>query len=148
MWMMANVVIVVIQQFVWHLCSLHKTYLTFSYWHWTVVTLEIWFLSWTDSFEGYGSQPQNPLYRTTNMTYGSRSPTVHTMPTTFRARSQQFSVHLLTCGMYRNKGLNTAETKSIVWCLSAPVSLLWNPISSLLSTSYSALDPSCFFPAL
>jgi len=67
-----------------------------------------------DSFEGYGSQPQNPLYRTTNMTYGSRSPTVHTMPTTFRARSQQFSVHLLTCGMYRNKGLNTAETKSIV----------------------------------
>jgi len=67
-----------------------------------------------DCFEGYGSQPQNPMYRTTNMTYGSKSPTVHTMPTTFRARSQKFSVHLGTCGMYRNKGLNTAFDQSKV----------------------------------
>ncbi|XP_038067888.1 UPF0691 protein C9orf116 homolog [Patiria miniata] len=67
-----------------------------------------------DCFEGYGSQPQNPMYRTTNMTYGNRDPTVHTMPTTFRARSQKFSVHLGTCGMYRNQGLNTALDQSKV----------------------------------
>ncbi|XP_033643195.1 UPF0691 protein C9orf116 homolog [Asterias rubens] len=61
-----------------------------------------------ECFEGYESKPQNPMYRTTNMTYGNKKPTVHTMPTTFRARSQKFSVHLGTCGMYRNEGLNTA----------------------------------------
>jgi len=67
-----------------------------------------------EMFHGYGNKPQNPMYRTTNMTYGNKTPTVHTMPTTFRARSQKFSVHLGTCGMYRNKGLNTALDQSKV----------------------------------
>jgi len=67
-----------------------------------------------EMFQGYGSTPQNPMYRTTNMAYGNKTPTVHTMPTTFRARSQKFSVHLGTCGMYRNQGLNTALDQSKV----------------------------------
>ncbi|XP_064607141.1 piercer of microtubule wall 2 protein-like isoform X1 [Liolophura sinensis] len=65
-------------------------------------------------FEGYNTIPQNPLYRTTNNSYGNRPPTVHTMPTSFHAKSQKFSKHLGTCGMYRNHSLNTGMDQSRV----------------------------------
>ncbi|XP_071960401.1 piercer of microtubule wall 1 protein-like [Antedon mediterranea] len=67
-----------------------------------------------ECFQGYNTKSQNPMYRTTSMEIGSRSPTVHHMPNSFHARSQQFSVHLGTCGMYRNHGLNTSTDKSKV----------------------------------
>ncbi|KAL9959959.1 hypothetical protein ACROYT_G033338 [Oculina patagonica] len=67
-----------------------------------------------DWFEGYSSKKQNPMYMTSSMEYGSHRPTVHTMPTSFHAKSQTFTEHLGTCGMYRNQSLNTAMDKSIV----------------------------------
>ncbi|XP_077981051.1 piercer of microtubule wall 1 protein-like isoform X3 [Glandiceps talaboti] len=65
-------------------------------------------------FEGYEQKPQHPMYMTTNMTYGSKPPSVHTMPTSFHARTQKFSEPLGKCGMYRNKGLNTGMDVSRV----------------------------------
>ncbi|XP_002741196.1 piercer of microtubule wall 1 protein-like isoform X2 [Saccoglossus kowalevskii] len=65
-------------------------------------------------FEGYGTKSQHPMYRTTNSKYGSMPPSVHTMPTSFHARSQKFSEPLGKCGMYRNKGLNTGMDQSKV----------------------------------
>ncbi|XP_078734104.1 piercer of microtubule wall 1 protein [Lampetra fluviatilis] len=62
----------------------------------------------------YGSKPTHPVYRTSNQAYGRRAPTVHEMPTVFRGRSQDFSTHLGQCGMYRNRGLNTAVDRSVV----------------------------------
>ncbi|XP_078677698.1 piercer of microtubule wall 2 protein-like [Branchiostoma floridae x Branchiostoma belcheri] len=59
-------------------------------------------------------KPQNPMYRTTNDTYGGRVPTVEDMPQTFHAKSQKFSEHLGVCGMYRNHSLNTALDQSKV----------------------------------
>ena len=44
----------------------------------------------------------------------SHRPTVHTMPTSFHAKSQKFSEHLGQCGMYKNQSLNTSMDKSIV----------------------------------
>ncbi|XP_031573702.1 UPF0691 protein C9orf116 homolog isoform X2 [Actinia tenebrosa] len=67
-----------------------------------------------DCFQGYGSKPTNPMYLTSSMDYGNRSPTVHTMPTSFHAKCQKFSAHLGQCGMYRNYSLNTSLDKSIV----------------------------------
>ncbi|XP_054751487.1 piercer of microtubule wall 2 protein-like [Lytechinus pictus] len=63
-------------------------------------------------FEGYNHKPQNLLYRTTSMGYGSIPPTVDTVPTCFRARTNKFSEHLGKCGMYRNEGLNTSMESS------------------------------------
>ncbi|XP_055958093.1 piercer of microtubule wall 2 protein-like isoform X2 [Patella vulgata] len=63
---------------------------------------------------GYGGKKQHPMYRTTSATYGSRAPSVHTMPTTFHAKSQQFSETLGKCGMYRNHSLNTGMDQSNV----------------------------------
>ncbi|XP_067867939.1 piercer of microtubule wall 1 protein-like [Heterodontus francisci] len=65
-------------------------------------------------FQGYGSQPTNPLYRTTNQTYGSQQPTVHEMPTSYFAISQKLSDHLSKCGMYKDNGLNVGTEKSLV----------------------------------
>ncbi|KAL3852550.1 hypothetical protein ACJMK2_016174 [Sinanodonta woodiana] len=65
-------------------------------------------------FQGYGGKPQHPMYRTSATEYGSRAPTVHTMPTSFHARSMKFSEHLGKCGMYRNHSLNTAQDQSKV----------------------------------
>ncbi|XP_045165574.1 piercer of microtubule wall 1 protein-like [Mercenaria mercenaria] len=67
-----------------------------------------------DWFQGYGGKQQHPMYRTTSMTYGQKAPSVHTMPTSFYCRSQKFSEHLGTCGMYRNHSLNTAQDNSKV----------------------------------
>ncbi|XP_056395597.1 piercer of microtubule wall 1 protein [Hyla sarda] len=63
---------------------------------------------------GYRSRARNPLYRTTNQTYGSRPPTVHEMPTTFNGVSDKFSEAAIKCGMFRNNGLNTHIEKSYV----------------------------------
>ncbi|XP_006028690.1 UPF0691 protein C9orf116 homolog [Alligator sinensis] len=65
-------------------------------------------------FRGYRTKEPNPLYRTTNQTYGSRAPTVHEMPTSFYVCSHEFSKKLGQCGMYRSNGLNTAMEKSDV----------------------------------
>lgn len=65
-------------------------------------------------FQGYGGKKQHPMYRTTSMTYGQKAPSVHTMPTSFHCKSQKFSAHLGTCGMYKNYSLNTATDKSKV----------------------------------
>ncbi|XP_076448465.1 piercer of microtubule wall 1 protein-like [Babylonia areolata] len=65
-------------------------------------------------FQGYGGKKQHPMYRTSSSTYGGKSPSVHTMPTQFYARSQKFSGHLGSCGMYRNYSLNTEMDKSKV----------------------------------
>ncbi|KAK2165307.1 hypothetical protein LSH36_52g06054 [Paralvinella palmiformis] len=67
-----------------------------------------------DWFQGYKSKEQHPMYRTTNREYGAREPSVHTMPTVFHAKSQQFSGDLGKCGMYRNHSLNCASDKSFV----------------------------------
>ena len=46
-----------------------------------------------DWFQGYPTdKPVNPMYRTSNNDYGSKAPSVHTMPTMFFAKSQQFSL--------------------------------------------------------
>ncbi|CAB4043607.1 Hypothetical predicted protein [Paramuricea clavata] len=67
-----------------------------------------------DVFQGYNAKTQHPMYMTSAMEYGSRQPTVHTMPTMFHAKNQKFSEHLGTCGMYRDHSLNTATDKSVV----------------------------------
>ncbi|XP_027043068.1 piercer of microtubule wall 1 protein isoform X2 [Pocillopora verrucosa] len=67
-----------------------------------------------DWFDGYKTKKQHPMYMTSGMEYGSHRPTVHTMPTSFHAKSQKFSEHLGTCGMYRDQSLNTSMDKSIV----------------------------------
>ena len=65
-------------------------------------------------FKGYKTNDQHPLYKTSNCVYGSREPSVHTMPVTFHAKSNTFSGHLGVCGMYRNHSLNCTEDKAIV----------------------------------
>lgn len=66
-------------------------------------------------FQGYGSKnTQHPMYRTSAADYGSKQPSVHTMPNCFHARSQKFTDHLGNCGMYRNHSLNTAMDQSRV----------------------------------
>ncbi|XP_014670171.1 PREDICTED: UPF0691 protein C9orf116 homolog [Priapulus caudatus] len=65
-------------------------------------------------FQGYGLGSAHPMYRTSAREYGSRPPSVHTMPTTFNAKSQKFTEHLGKCGMYRNHSLNTAMDQSKV----------------------------------
>jgi len=57
-------------------------------------------------FEGYQNKPQNLLYATTNMKYGSIAPSVDTAPQSFHCRTNKFSEHLLKCGMYSDEGLN------------------------------------------
>ncbi|KAG8142100.1 hypothetical protein E2320_006731 [Naja naja] len=53
-------------------------------------------------------------YRTTNMDYGAKAPTVHEMPTSFHVSPHAFSDRLITFGMYRNYGINTVMEKSYV----------------------------------
>ncbi|XP_071816516.1 piercer of microtubule wall 1 protein-like [Apostichopus japonicus] len=67
-----------------------------------------------ESFQGYNNKAQHIMYITTNMKYGSKAPTVHTVPTSFHCKSQKFTEHLGKCGMYRNEGLNTALDQSKV----------------------------------
>ena len=52
----------------------------------------------TDWFQGYGQKKQHPMYRTSAAEYGAKAPTVHTMPTQFHAKSQQFSLVSLYWG--------------------------------------------------
>lgn len=51
----------------------------------------------------------NPLYKTTMEQLGSRAPSEHEMPKSYRPRPQNFSNSFTT--MYRNYGLNTAPSK-------------------------------------
>nr|XP_055025007.1 piercer of microtubule wall 1 protein [Misgurnus anguillicaudatus] len=65
-----------------------------------------------EGFKGYSKKTTNPLYQTTNETYGSKKPTVHEMPTSFSGSSRKFSEHHLKSGMYRDNGFNTSLDKS------------------------------------
>ncbi|XP_043102070.1 UPF0691 protein C9orf116 homolog [Puntigrus tetrazona] len=65
-----------------------------------------------ECFRGYSQKMINPLYQTTNQTYGSKKPTVHEMPTAFNGSRRKFSEHLLKSGMYKDNGFNTALNKS------------------------------------
>ncbi|XP_066466958.1 piercer of microtubule wall 1 protein-like [Tiliqua scincoides] len=65
-------------------------------------------------FRGYRPKERNPLYRTTNMDYGGKPPTVHEMPTTYHVTPHYFTDHLVKFGMPRNSGINTAMEKSDV----------------------------------
>ncbi|XP_051524616.1 piercer of microtubule wall 2 protein-like [Myxocyprinus asiaticus] len=65
-----------------------------------------------ECFRGYSKKIINPLYQTTNQTYGSKKPTVHEMPTTFNGSRRKFSELHLKSGMYRDNGFNTALDKS------------------------------------
>ncbi|XP_076310852.1 piercer of microtubule wall 1 protein isoform X2 [Tachypleus tridentatus] len=59
-----------------------------------------------DWFKGYGKK-EHPLFKTTSAEYGSRPPSVHTMPVCFYPKNNKFSDILSKCGMYRNCSLNT-----------------------------------------
>ncbi|XP_054853717.1 piercer of microtubule wall 1 protein isoform X2 [Eublepharis macularius] len=65
-------------------------------------------------FRGYRIKERNPLFRTTNMDYGRKPPTVHEMPTCFHVSPHTFTDHLIKFGMYRNTGINTSTEKSDV----------------------------------
>ncbi|NXY22041.1 CI116 protein, partial [Atrichornis clamosus] len=65
-------------------------------------------------YRGYGQPPVHPRFRTTNQTYGSRAPTVHELPATFRILSHKFSDVRGRIGMYKNDSLNTSLEKSHV----------------------------------
>ncbi|KAM3825482.1 piercer of microtubule wall 1 protein [Vipera latastei] len=65
-------------------------------------------------FRGYRVKERNLLFRTTNMDYGAKPPTVHEMPTSFHVSPHAFSDRLIKFGMYRNYGINTAMEKSYV----------------------------------
>ncbi|CAI5794005.1 Uncharacterized protein PODLI_1B034865 [Podarcis lilfordi] len=65
-------------------------------------------------FRGYRFKEPNPLFRTTNMDYGGKPPTVHEMPTSFHVSPHAFSNHLVKFGPYRNTGINTNTEKSYV----------------------------------
>uniref|UniRef100_UPI0037E9431D piercer of microtubule wall 2 protein n=1 Tax=Semicossyphus pulcher TaxID=241346 RepID=UPI0037E9431D len=72
-----------------------------------------------DCFKGYSEKKTNPLYRTSNQTYGSKKPTVHEMQTQFKGTSRQFAESNLQCGMYREHGFNTSLDRSRVMVSSA-----------------------------
>lgn len=66
-------------------------------------------------FKGYGCErPTHPFYVTTTADYGRFSPNPHTMFQRFHPRSGKFTKIMSAGGMYRNRTLNTSNTKSIV----------------------------------
>ncbi|XP_077140903.1 piercer of microtubule wall 1 protein [Ranitomeya variabilis] len=88
---------------------------------------------------GYRSKPGNPLYRTTNQTYGNKPPTVHEMPTTFNGVSDKFSEVATKCGMFRNHGFNTYIEKSFV---TGPDNLITADDRLNFHRSYNMSGPS------
>ncbi|XP_070689145.1 piercer of microtubule wall 2 protein [Pempheris klunzingeri] len=72
-----------------------------------------------DCFHGYGQKTGDPLYQTSNQTYGSRRPTVHEIQTQFKVKSRQFSEAMLQSGMYRDHGFNTSVERSRVMVSTA-----------------------------
>ncbi|RNA45096.1 hypothetical protein BpHYR1_027339 [Brachionus plicatilis] len=67
-----------------------------------------------DIMKGYSEKVINPLYKTSNMDYGSKRPNVHTMPVEYHSKSSSFTEHLGKTGMFRNHSLNTWITQSKV----------------------------------
>jgi len=63
---------------------------------------------------GYACEPVNIMYKTSNSDYGSRPPTLHSIPLVFHAKSQHFSDVLGKCGMPRDRGMNCSLDKSRV----------------------------------
>lgn len=60
-------------------------------------------------FSGYGYQrPQHPFYKTTSFDYGKLPPTVHTVPSMYFPRKQNFSKKQGVGGNYTNSSLNTS----------------------------------------
>ncbi|XP_035525354.1 UPF0691 protein C9orf116 homolog [Morone saxatilis] len=72
-----------------------------------------------DCFHGYSQKISHPLYRTSNQTYGSKTPTVHEIQTVFKANSSHFSEAMLRSGMYRDHGFNTSVERSRVMVSTA-----------------------------
>ncbi|XP_073415559.1 piercer of microtubule wall 1 protein isoform X2 [Dendrobates tinctorius] len=91
-----------------------------------------------DAWRG-GSKPGNPLYRTTNQTYGNKPPTVHEMPTTFNGVSDKFSEAATKYGMFRNHGFNTYIEKSFV---TGPDNLITDNDRLNFHRSYNMSGPS------
>ncbi|XP_043575657.1 UPF0691 protein C9orf116 homolog [Chiloscyllium plagiosum] len=85
------------------------------------------------------SQPTNPLYRTTNQTYGNQQPTVHEMPTSYFTVSQKLSEHLSKCGMYKDHGFNVGTEKSLV---TGPENLITFQDRLNFHRSYFSAGPS------
>ncbi len=52
--------------------------------------------------KGYADKFVNPLYRTTNMSYGSTKPNVHTMPTNYNSKSSAFTEVLIQNSQKKN----------------------------------------------
>ncbi|KAM9327290.1 piercer of microtubule wall 1 protein [Gastrophryne carolinensis] len=88
---------------------------------------------------GYRTKPSNPLYRTTNQTYGSRPPSVHEMPKTFKGVSDKFSEAAIKCGMYRDNGFNTSIERSLV---TGPDNLITFSDRLNFHRSYNTSGPS------
>jgi len=86
--------------------------------------------------KGYNEKAPHPIYRTSSMVYGSRAPSIHTVQTKFKPRSQKFSTHLGLCGMYKNNSLNTFIEKS---CVTGPDNANLTKINPMdFHRSYSA----------
>ncbi|XP_075971135.1 piercer of microtubule wall 1 protein isoform X2 [Anticarsia gemmatalis] len=66
-------------------------------------------------FNGYGCQvsKQHPFYRTSASEYGWYPPGLHSVPTVYYPKSQDFSSYLASAGMYRNYSLNTGTDHSL-----------------------------------
>jgi len=66
-------------------------------------------------FKGYGCEKAvHPFYVTTTQDYGRFSPNPHTMCQRFHPRFGAFTKIMSSGGMYRNRTLNTYNTKSVV----------------------------------
>ncbi|XP_048516046.1 piercer of microtubule wall 1 protein [Athalia rosae] len=66
-------------------------------------------------FQGYRQDDcslPHPCYRSTSMDYGWHAPTIHSVPTSFFPRTNEFTNRLARAGMYRNCSLNTELDKS------------------------------------
>lgn len=58
-------------------------------------------------FKGYGCErKQHPFYATTSSLYGKFPPNVHTMPAMYTPMKNDFSEHLMSTGIERNRSLN------------------------------------------
>lgn len=60
----------------------------------------------------YENADTGNVFKCVSYSYRATRPSVHTMPSCFHAKSQNFTEKLGKCGMYRNHSLNTAVDKN------------------------------------